>query len=74
MDKCPKCNNRLNIANGAIEFEGDKSADTETIAYQVINKVCCNNDTGNGKPCDNYCGNDLSNPKIVVDTERIKLN
>ena len=67
MDKCPKCNGTLSIGVTHMEFEGDKSENTPTIAYNVL-PLCCVN-----PKCDNYSEN-LNNPKIVIDTIRQKMN
>lgn len=64
--KCPKCSKALQIANSKMEFEGDKSTDTETKAFQVMQMVCKN------PSCSNF-SKDLDNP-IVLETVRVPLN
>lgn len=67
IDKCSKCNGTLSIGATHMEFEGDNSIETPTIAYNIL-PMCCVN-----PKCDNYSA-DLSNPKIVIDTLRQKMN
>lgn len=71
--QCPVCKCTLSIGISHIEFEGDNAPNTPTVAYNVLPMVCTNGDFG-GKPCPNYAGTDLSNPKIVVETLRQKMN
>lgn len=66
--KCLSCGLTLNIGVTSIEFEGDKSPDTETIAFQVLPMICSN------EKCELYGGKDLSSPTQVVEKIRQRLN
>lgn len=60
---CPKCVQSLRIASGKFTSE---EGSTDVYSEQTL--VCVNPD------CDNYSGTDLSNPKIIVQTLRNKVN
>lgn len=64
---CPTCNCTLSIAKTHLEFEGDNSPDTPTVAYNVLPMVCTNPD------CDNYSGADLNSPRVIVETLRQRM-
>lgn len=49
-------------------FEGDESPDTETIAYTNMTMLCPN------KECDQYAGEDLTNPRIIIDVVKNRVN
>ena len=61
--KCPKCNAQLNISKSRFETEIG-SVDI----YSALDMVCIN------PKCPNFCGSDLSNPAIVVEIVRSKIN
>ena len=67
MDKCSKCGCSTTISKAHIEFEGDTSPNLKTVAYNVLDIVCTNS------RCDNYT-QDLSNPKIILETIRQPMN
>ena len=66
--QCNACKCTLSIGVAHIEFEGDASPDTPTVAYNVLPMVCTNPD------CTNYSGADLNSPKVIVETLRQKMN
>jgi hypothetical protein len=49
-------------------FENDDTAELETKAFTNLPMIC------NNKDCDDYGGEDLSNPRIVVETIKNKVN
>jgi hypothetical protein len=51
-----------------MEFENDTTPDLPTIAYTVQPMYCVN------KTCDYYAGEDLKNPKFLVDLFRNRVN
>lgn len=61
--ECPICKASLIIASA-----GFTSEIGETAVYHEAKLVCANSE------CDNYAGEDLSNPRVVVTTQRGKVN
>jgi len=66
-NKCPKCNCSLSISKAKIEFEGDSSKNTKTIAFNCLSMVCTN------PKCVNYTS-DLKNPTIIIDVIKQQMN
>jgi hypothetical protein len=65
---CPKCNSLLQIGETQMEFENDTTPDLPTIAYTVQPMYCMN------KNCDYYAGENLKEPKFLVDLFRNRVN
>lgn len=61
---CPKCNQPLIIAKTTLPY----SAIASTDVYTKHTFACTN------QSCENYCGTDLANPRVVVGEKEIKLN
>jgi hypothetical protein len=68
METCPKCNSLLRIGTSYMTFENDDTPEEPTIAYTNLPMIC------NNKDCDDYGGEDLSNPRIVVETIKNQVN
>lgn len=68
METCPKCNSLLRIGTSFMTFENDDTPDLETVAYTNLKMVCANKD------CENFAGDDLANPKTVVDVIQNRVN
>jgi hypothetical protein len=49
-------------------FENDDTPELETIAYTNLPMICIN------KECDNYGGEDISNPRYVIDIVKNRVN
>jgi hypothetical protein len=49
-------------------FENDDTPELPTIAYTNLPMICINKD------CDNYGGEELTKPKIIVETVKNKVN
>ena len=61
--ECPKCKAELNVS--ANRFTSDPGT---TDVYSELDMVCVN------PKCSNFCGSDLSNPKVIVEVVRNKVN
>jgi hypothetical protein len=68
METCPKCNSLLRIGTSYMTFENDDTPDELTIAYTNLPLICIN------KECDQYGGEDVSKPRIIVDTVKNRVN
>lgn len=68
METCPKCQSLLRIGISYMTFEHDDTPDEETIAYTNLPMICVNND------CDQFGGEDISHPRIVVETVKNRVN
>jgi hypothetical protein len=72
-NRCPHCNEPLVISKSGFEVEDDDNPDTPTKLYSVLQMVCINSrrdPVTNEVLCPNYCGTDLTKPKIIVKTVR----
>jgi len=68
MDTCPKCNSLLRIGTSFMTFENDDTPELETIAYTNLEMLCLN------KECDQYAGENLAEPRTVVETITNRVN
>lgn len=68
METCPKCNSLVRISSSKLTFEHDDTPDVETIAYSEMKLVCVNPE------CEDYAGEDVSNPRIVIDVVKNRVN
>jgi hypothetical protein len=68
MDTCPKCNSLLRIGTSFMTFENDDTPELETIAYTNLEMLCLN------KECDKYAGENLTQPRTVVETITNRVN
>jgi hypothetical protein len=68
METCPKCNSLLRIGTSYMTFENDDTPELETKAYTNLPLICLNKD------CDDYGGEDVNNPRIIVDIVRNQVN
>jgi hypothetical protein len=68
METCPKCGSLLRTSDSYYSTENDDTPNLETIVYVNIKMVCPNT------ACEDYAGNDLTNPRIVVDTVKNRVN
>lgn len=68
METCPKCNSLLRTGITFMTFENDDTPELETIAYTNIPMICPNAD------CDDYGGENLSEPRIVVELVKNRVN
>jgi len=68
METCPKCNSLLRISETTLTFENDNTPLLPTKAYYEHKMVCINPE------CDQYAGEDLNNPIVVVGTIKNKVN
>ena len=60
--KCEYCNNDLKVSNSKLESDINS---TEVNSVQTL--VCVNAN------CDIYCGTDLTNPKQIAKTIKVKV-
>lgn len=65
--QCSKCTCSLSIAKSHIEFEDDDNPITPTKAFNVLEMICTN------LKCE-YGSEDLSNPKVILETLRQPMN
>jgi hypothetical protein len=68
MDTCPQCGSLLRIGTSYMTFENDTTPDLPTIAYTNLPMICLN------KQCAIYGGEDVSNPKYVVEIVKNRVN
>jgi hypothetical protein len=68
MDTCPKCQSLLQIGTSFMTFENDDTPDKPTVAFTNLPMICLNKD------CVDYGGENVSNPRVVVDTIRNRVN
>jgi len=68
METCPKCQSLLRIGTSYMTFENDTTPDLPTIAYTNLPMICIN------KECDQYGGEDVSNPRIVIEVIKNRVN
>jgi hypothetical protein len=68
METCPKCNALLRIGTSYMTFENDDTAELPTKAYTNLPLICINQE------CADYGGEDVSNPRIIIDTVRNQVN
>jgi hypothetical protein len=68
METCPKCQALLRIGSSFMTFENDDTPDKPTIAYTNMPMLCVNKD------CENYAGEDLTNPRYLTDLVRNQVN
>ncbi|NHC17146.1 hypothetical protein G6554_02465 [Bacillus sp. MM2020_4] len=58
----------LQIGITYMTFENDDTPEAETIAYNNLPMICLN------KSCDDYGGEDVTNPRIVVEVVKNRMN
>ncbi|MDF2854218.1 MAG: hypothetical protein K0Q87_69 [Neobacillus sp.] len=68
MDTCPKCQSLLQIGTSYMTFENDDTPDKPTVAYTNLPMICLN------KECEDYGGENVFKPRVVVETVRNKVN
>ena len=68
METCPKCNSLVRISDSKLVFENDDTPELETIAYNLMKLVCVNPE------CEDYCGTDVSNLRIVIEVVKNRVN
>jgi hypothetical protein len=68
METCPKCQALLRIGTSYMTFENDDTPDAETIAYTNLPLICLNKD------CDDYGGENVSSPRIIIETIKNRVN
>jgi hypothetical protein len=67
-DTCPQCGSLLRIGTSYMTFENDTTPDLPTIAYTNLPMICLNH------ACAIYGGEDVSNPKYVVEIVKNRVN
>jgi hypothetical protein len=68
MDTCPKCGLLLRVGKSYYTFENDTTPDLPTKGYINLEMLCLNAD------CSEYAGEDIDNPKAIVDTVKNGVN
>jgi hypothetical protein len=67
-ETCPKCNSLLRIGSSYMTFENDDTPEKPTIAYVNLPLLCVN------KECENFAGENLTNPRYLTDLVRNQVN
>lgn len=68
VENCPKCKSLLRTGSSFYTTENDTTPDLPTIVYVNIPMFCVN------KECESYAGEDLNNPKYLIDIVRNQVN
>jgi hypothetical protein len=68
MEICPKCNSLLRVGRNYYTFENDTTPDLPTKAFVNLEMLCMNVD------CNNYAGEDIEKPNVIVDIIKNGVN
>jgi hypothetical protein len=68
MDICPKCNSLLRVGRNYYTTENDDTPDLETKIFITLEMLCINVD------CNNYAGEDIEKPNVIVETIKNGVN
>jgi hypothetical protein len=67
MDTCPKCELLLRVGKNYYSVENSGSPDIPTKLFVNIEMLCMNIE------CANYAGEDINNPKVIVQSVKNEL-